>query len=101
VLTSSETGFARFEVLYGGETNVNTARLPAYHRLDLRLSRDVRVLGLDGQFYLDVINVYNRKNVLAYRYGVVVDAERAVPVLRRERTTMFPILPTIGFSFVF
>ena len=103
ILTDSRTGLARFDVVYAGEEGANSARLPVYHRLDVRLSRALRFFGLDGQVYVDVVNVYNRKNLLAYRYAVTVDPsepERS-PRLRRERTNMLPILPTVGLSFTF
>ena len=90
-------------MVYADEEDAHAARLPAYHRLDVRLSRGLHFFGLDGQFYVDVVNVYNRKNLLAYRYAVTVDPsepERS-PQLRRERTSMLPILPTIGLSFRF
>ena len=103
ILTDSRTGLARFDVVYDSEEGANAARLPAYHRLDLRLSRAFRLFRLDGQFYVDVVNVYNRENLLAYRYGVTVDHSNPeqAPQLRRERTTMLPILPTIGLSIAF
>jgi len=103
VLTNSETGLVRFEPGYGDAENLNSARLPLYHRLDVRLSRDVNVFGMPGEAYLDVINVYNRGNVLAYQYAAVtdLDAPEADPRLERQSATMLPILPTLGFNFRF
>ena len=103
ILTDSRTGLARFDVVYDTGDGANAARLPVYHRLDLRLSRSLRLFRLDGQFYADVVNVYNRKNLLVYRYSVTVDPgnPEQAPQLRRERTTMLPILPTIGLSIAF
>lgn len=103
ILTDSRTGLARFDVVYDEGESAGSARLPVYHRLDLRLSRALRFFGIEGQFYADVVNVYNRKNLLAYHYAVTVDASRPErePQLRRERTTMLPILPTIGLSLTF
>ena len=99
ILTNSVTGQVRFEIDYGGEANVNAARLPAYHRLDLRLARRIHPFGFDGQVYLDVINLYNRQNVLAYRYVITISDHPAIPPqIRRERIGMLPILPTLGLS---
>ncbi len=103
ILTNEQTGFVRFTVDYGDERNINSARLPDYHRLDLRLTRQTRWFGLDWEVYLDVINVYNRKNILDYRFRAVVDEKDPghPPRLVAERVHMFPLLPTFGFSFTF
>ncbi len=41
----------------------NAARLPAYHRMDLRLTRRFHVGGGALGIYLDVTNLYGRENV--------------------------------------
>jgi hypothetical protein len=48
---------------------------------------------MDWSFYLDVINVYNHQNVLAYNYYQGDDY-----TLKRRAVGMLPIIPTIGFS---
>ena len=63
--------------------------------------------------YLDVINVYNQKNIFQYEYGykkarnpvsgrkeIVYDGN-GDPVIERSKTYEFPFLPTIGLSMVF
>lgn len=69
------------------------SRKPDYHRLDLRITALADYWGLDWSFYLDVINVYNHKNVIGYDYYVTEDL-----TLGKEASTMFPILPTLGFA---
>ena len=103
ILTNEQTGFVRFTVDYGDERNINSARLPDYHRLDVRLTRKTRWFGLDGEAYLDIINVYNRKNILAYRFRAIVNEQDPghAPLLVAERVRMFPLLPTLGFSLTF
>ena len=78
-----------------GNRKLNS-RKPIYHRLDVRFNAFADYLGLDWVFYLDVINVYNRSNIIAYDYYVTDNL-----TLGREPTTMFPILPTLGFSVKF
>ncbi len=78
-----------------GDRKLN-ARKPVYHRLDLRLNAFADYWGMDWVFYLDVINVYNRSNVIAYDYYVSDNL-----TLERVPTTMFPIVPTLGFSVKF
>jgi hypothetical protein len=48
-------------------TAINTARYPAYHRLDLRIGKRFSFNRVTLDVYLDVQNVYNRKNVY-YRF---------------------------------
>jgi len=90
----TEIGEVIFDVDYGDQ-RLN-AQKPAYHRLDLRFNFPTKLLNLDWVFYLDVINVYNRKNVINYDYFVDENLQ-----LGREQNNMFPILPTFGFSVKF
>jgi hypothetical protein len=78
---------------YGGERNRLSARLPAYHRLDVRLTAKADFWNLDWSFYLDVINAYNHKNVLGYHFYIADDLS-----IKRNELSMFPVLPTIGVS---
>jgi hypothetical protein len=86
------------EVIYDvnyGDNRLNN-RKPPYHRLDVRFTAYADYWDLDWAFYLDVINVYNRKNVIGYDHYVKEDL-----TLGREATNMFPIIPTLGFSVKF
>ncbi|HST61507.1 MAG TPA: hypothetical protein VLK84_22565, partial [Longimicrobium sp.] len=68
----------------------NRERYPAYHRLDVTLRRPyVRRWGTFTP-YLQVLNVYNKKNVLFYFYNY----DKTPPT--RSGLSMFPILPAIG-----
>jgi Carboxypeptidase regulatory-like domain/TonB-dependent Receptor Plug Domain len=68
----------------------NRERYPAYHRLDVTLRRPyVRRWGTFTP-YLQVLNVYNQKNVLFYFYNY----DKSPPT--RSGITMFPLLPSIG-----
>jgi hypothetical protein len=82
-----------FDIDRGGEANKFSGRLPAYHRLDVRFTARTDFWGLDWDFYLDVINIYNRANVLSYQFYASDDLS-----VGRTDVTMFPILPTLGFS---
>ena len=68
----------------------NASRYPAYHRLDLSLRKTLTKSWGTLTPYLDLLNVYNRKNVLFYFY----EYEKDPPV--RSGISMFPLLPTIG-----
>jgi outer membrane cobalamin receptor len=69
------------------------SRKPAYHRLDVRFNFLTKIWGLNWTFYLDVINIYNRKNVVGYDYFIKDDL-----TIGKEQNNMFPILPTLGVS---
>jgi hypothetical protein len=83
-----------FDIDYG-ERKLNS-RLPEYLRLDLRLNFFADYWDLDWIFYLDIINVFNRSNIINYNYNVTSNL-----TLGRETNTMFPIVPTLGFSVKF
>ncbi|CAN5627180.1 hypothetical protein BH10BAC5_BH10BAC5_00180 [soil metagenome] len=82
-----------FNLNYGGDANRLTDIKPAYHRLDVRVSAYTKFWNVDWIFYLDVINVYNRKNILQYKYTLNSDFQ-----IIRTTTGMIPILPTIGIN---
>lgn len=89
---------AEGQVIYDidfGNQKLNT-RKPAYHRLDIRFNFLANFWNLDWNFYLDVVNVYNRKNVVGYDWFITEDLQ-----LGREQNNMFPIIPTLGFAVKF
>lgn len=79
----------------------NARRFPAYQRLDLRLSYQVRSGERSFLFYLDLINVYNHKNVYNLVWAKVPVQQGATIVRVAERRTLYmlPFLPTVGLQF--
>ena len=73
----------------------NGNRYPAYHRLDLSMRRTFTFGWGTLTPHLDVLNVYNRRNVLFYFFDY--SAETAT----RSGLSMFPILPTVGVEVAF
>ncbi len=86
-----------FDVDRGGLENINQIRLPDYHRLDVRFTTYPEWFGLKWSVYLDIINIYNRTNVIAYNYRV----DRTTNRVTTRMVGMLPILPTFGFSIEF
>ena len=92
-----------YETDSGDVSNLDSARLPAFLRLDLRLSWKPRGDAGRWLFYLDVINATNRDNVgrldprLAYDPASPLDQPR----LRLEPTASIPFLPSVGVRFRF
>lgn len=85
----SGNDFSGYAVLLGDR---NGERYPLYHRLDVSLRKDYPKSWGVLTPHLDLINVYNRKNVLFYFY----EYERTPPV--RSGISMFPFLPTVGLE---
>ena len=73
----------------------NGARLPAYHRLDVSFRKTVQKGWGSLTPYLNVINVYNRDNVLWYQRHYHSGG------LSKLEDHMLPILPTIGVEVSF
>ncbi|MEY4563690.1 MAG: hypothetical protein RLZZ618_2967 [Pseudomonadota bacterium] len=64
---------------------INSDRLPSYHRLDLRAER---VVSPTLSYYGEVINAYNRTNVSGYTYAVDYNSRKA--------QTQLPMLLSVG-----
>lgn len=79
---------------------LNSNRLPAYHRLDMRVSRDFEVGNGVLNVFLDVFNLYNQKNLRSYGYDVrLVNGQiRSTQVPGEE---MLPLLPSFGVRWEF
>lgn len=73
----------------------NGERYPAYHRLDVTVRRTFERSWGEWTPYLQVLNVYNRRNVLWYFYNY----DRSPPV--RSGLSMFPVLPALGVEISF
>ncbi len=71
---------------------INGARYPDYHRLDLGLTRHYFFKAWQMDLSLNLINVYNRKNVFYYVWEF--DQNPA----RRTTVPLFPLLPSLGLS---
>jgi hypothetical protein len=75
------------------------ARLPAYHRMDLRVTRSFQMRQGRLSAFLDIFNLYNRKNPLSYEYDVSVS--RSGLFVRQVIRPLLPILPTLGATWEF
>lgn len=78
-----------YGVVLGGR---NASRYPLYHRLDVSFRKSFAKSWGSLTPYLNLVNVYNRRNVLFYFY----EYEQDPPV--RSGISMFPVLPTIGLE---
>lgn len=70
----------------------NGSRYPTYHRLDVSFRKDMTKSWGTLSPYVNLVNVYNKKNVLFYFY----EYDR-IPAVR-SGISMFPVLPTLGLE---
>lgn len=70
-------------------------RLPSYHSLDLRFSREFKFRRWQLSLYLQVMNLYNRQNVHEYSWSKVEGSSGQIRYERVEEHYL-PILPTFG-----
>ncbi len=71
----------------------NSSRLPLYMRGDIAWIRDISPFGLKGKFRMNILNLSNQFNVLAY----IWDHNKSPSEVKA--ISMFPLLPTIGLEF--
>lgn len=75
---------------------VNAERLPAYHRLDISVSKTGTFLGqAETEIQLYVLNVYSRRNIWFYNYYFEENPVRQIEV------TLLPVLPALSYSIKF
>ena len=77
---------------------INAERLPAYHRMDIRVTRTFQVGRGTLSAFLDVFNLYNRENLRSYDYKVELPSGR---VISNIGETLLPILPSFGLTWEF
>jgi hypothetical protein len=94
-------GRAIYAVDFGGVSNLNSARLPAFARVDLRITW--RPHGMQGgwELFTEVINLLNRQNAGALEAVLEFDPASDRPKIVEQRDQGIPRLPTIGFRFRF
>ena len=81
----------------------NGERYPLRHRLDVSIRKEFRNIFGAGYItpYINVLNVYDRRNVLFYFYTYQDSDSVDNTKWTRRGFSMFPILPTFGFEMRF
>ena len=80
----------------------NTDRLPPYHSLDLRLTKTSEYESWTLNWYVQILNLYNRSNVHERVFSEVYDeATGGLIGCEVSDEPLFPILPTLGVSTTF
>lgn len=74
--------------------SLNGDRMPVYHRLDLRVSRDWRWQRIALEAFVDVQNAYDRQNVGGFDYEI----DEETGALLKDSEVWPGILPAFGVS---
>jgi hypothetical protein len=69
---------------------INSARLPPYHRLDVKISKAFRFNSWEMSLFLELLNAYNRKNLLDFSYND--------DYTEKDEIYQFPIIPYLGIT---
>ena len=79
---------------------LNQIRLPAYHRLDLRVTRRFDVGRGILDVYMDLFNAYNQQNLRSFDYSAdLIDQE--LRYVRSPDEELLPFLPSLGLRWQF
>ncbi|TVZ40304.1 outer membrane receptor protein involved in Fe transport [Alteromonadaceae bacterium 2753L.S.0a.02] len=74
-------------------------RLPYYARLDFRAEREFTIYQKDASFYIDILNLLNRENVI--QESLDYEKVNATGEVYLRQSVDMGIFPSIGFSIVF
>ena len=90
IVPHPDTGRPRYNPIYG---ETNSVRVPPFHRLDLRISKSFIYQRWRWGIFLELLNAYNRMNVLDVDYNRDYTEERNVHQL--------PLIPYLGLTVEF
>ena len=85
----------------GNVSDLNTGRLPVFARADMRITFRPARWHNRVQFYVEVINVFNRKNTGSYQTTLEYDPTSDKPKIKTESAGSLPFLPSFGCRIVF
>jgi hypothetical protein len=97
-LENSSTRLNLFATWHPGE--INSARLPAYHRTDVRWTRFFETRAGQVALFAEVYNLLNAKNPRGYHTNLHIDNQRRV-ILTRGSESNIPRLPVVGVTWEF
>jgi hypothetical protein len=80
----------------------NSARMPAYHRLDVSATWQLKKTSrIDSKINFSVFNVYNHNNPFFVYPEVSGDVEHYSFNVKSKEVTIFPVLPSVSWIFSF
>ena len=78
------------------EGDRNSAYLPEYERVDVRIAKEFTMFNLPTYIFLDVNNLFDFKNVSGYKYWLDNNGNPY-----RETIKLWPIIPSLGLTVKF
>jgi outer membrane cobalamin receptor len=75
---------------------INSASLPDYKRVDLRISKNFRYKHFTLKTFIDISNILNFENIQGYEYKF-----DSIGKPRLQKVLLWPILPSFGIRFQF
>jgi hypothetical protein len=85
----------------GGVSNLNSARLPSFSRVDARVTFRPGWKGRRWHFYLDIINLLNADNATGFDAELAYDPGSDRPRITNEHHNSLPLLPSLGIRYRF
>jgi hypothetical protein len=70
----------------------NSDRMPPYRNMDLRITKSFELFGLTTSTFLDVSNLLNASNIVAYQYYI----DNGKPT--KDGENLPPLIPSLGIS---
>ena len=81
--------------------DVHSARMPAYHSLDFRITKRSSYRRWELSWYFQILNLYNHRNLDQYAFSEVANEETGAIECIVEGEPLLPILPTLGVTMRF
>ena len=97
----SPKGLYIWSIDRGDVGNLNTARLPAYARLDLRVNFNPKNVTGRWQLYVEIFNALNRRNGSTISYDLRYDPSSDRPRLESRIDSGLPPVPSFGVRYRF
>ena len=76
---------------------INSFRYDPFHRLDIRINKDFIFSSWKMSLYLELLNAYNRKNILTFNYDENYARDERGEVIK-DIIRQLPIVPYIGIK---
>ena len=102
-----ENGFIPFGTggLYGNpllyENGINGFRMQHYHRLDIGMSYTYDMAWGTGTWNVSLYNAYSRLNPYAYYFDSEYNIDTQTSEIKLKKLALFPIIPSVSWSFRF
>ncbi|MCX6151944.1 MAG: TonB-dependent receptor [Ignavibacteriales bacterium] len=102
-----DIGIGSTDKIQFNNSGINSYRLPDYHKLDFSASYKFSFSNLAFETYLNLFNLYNRKNAFAQYIsydnaaGTNSSASGTDRIPKLKQLTLFPFIPTLGVNIKF